>query len=399
MRDNPGNSEASVILGAARRRLGDAHDAVAILSPLVARQPRSPALRYELGLALGAAGDHYAAIAMLSEVTKLAPRQPDGWSALGGEKFAVGDRAGSEAAYAQALIVSVGKPDFGRAVAAFRDGRFEEANDALVAALNKEPDDVRALKLLAEVALRQERHDDAEALFERCLKLAPDFADVRGSYASVLLMSNKIAQAVAQLETLLQRDRQRFDYRALMGTALMASDRLEELLAWHEELVRDFPGQPGAWVGYAQTLDALERTEEAVSAYRKAIELCPWFGAAYASLADVGNFRFSPSEIDKIEAQLARPELAREDRVSFHFVLAKILDDQRLFGGAFANYEQANALLRAQIQYDPETTTAHFARTIELATPAFFAERNDWGCREFASHFYRGPSPIGIDTS
>jgi len=386
--ENPGSPEARFLLGAALRRQGDAPGACAILEPLVRLQPRSRLLYFELGRALADDGQHDAAIAAYSRAVELDPRFAEGWRAVGELKFQVGDRAGSEAAFAQAAIVSAGDPVLGKAVAALRDGRLDEAEDTLVGFLETNPDDVRAIKLLGEIALKGERHDDAETLFERCLELAPDFVEARGSYAAALLAANRYDNAIAELEKVLARAPDNVDYRVLMGSALLSSGELERSLAWHERLVSDHPRQLAAWMGYAHTLDATGRTADCVTAYRSAIALCPWFGPAYASVANVKNFRFSDDEIAGMEALLAGSGLGEEDRTALHFALGKTYEDRCAFPLSFEHYARGNALRRAQVDYHPEVMAEFVSISKDFFTPTFFREHAGSGCNR--------PDPIFI---
>ncbi|MEO8112993.1 MAG: tetratricopeptide repeat protein, partial [Phenylobacterium sp.] len=92
---------ARLILGSARRRLGDAAGARAVLASLAQAYPGAALTQYELGLALSDLGETAQAMAALSRAVVLNRDLPQAWQALGDRLFAGGDIAGAEAAYAE----------------------------------------------------------------------------------------------------------------------------------------------------------------------------------------------------------------------------------------------------------------------------------------------------------
>src|SRR3954453_24223401 len=72
---------ALLILGSARRRLGDAKGSRLILAPLAKAYPRAALTQYELGLALAELGEWRSAIEALRSATSLNRDLPDAWRA------------------------------------------------------------------------------------------------------------------------------------------------------------------------------------------------------------------------------------------------------------------------------------------------------------------------------
>src|SRR6187551_116553 len=75
----PGQPAAELLLGVARRAMGDAAAAVEILTSVVTRQPRWAAAHYELGLAFGAARHGDEAVTALRRAVELKADLPDAW--------------------------------------------------------------------------------------------------------------------------------------------------------------------------------------------------------------------------------------------------------------------------------------------------------------------------------
>ena len=79
----PNHPAATLLLAMARRRSNEVADALRILEPLAASQPRWAVAQRELGLALGDAGRGDEAVAALRTAVRLQPTMADAWRALG----------------------------------------------------------------------------------------------------------------------------------------------------------------------------------------------------------------------------------------------------------------------------------------------------------------------------
>jgi len=73
LKRHPGDSRAKLILGMARRRLGDFAGARAVLQPLAAAQPNAAHAQFEWGLTLAALGDGEAACEALGRAVEITP--------------------------------------------------------------------------------------------------------------------------------------------------------------------------------------------------------------------------------------------------------------------------------------------------------------------------------------
>ncbi|HEY7378300.1 MAG TPA: tetratricopeptide repeat protein, partial [Steroidobacteraceae bacterium] len=202
----PEHPHAALLLGVARRRMGEVPAAVEILSALVAKHPNAAAAHYELGLALGADHKGDAAVAALRRALELKPDMGEAWRALGDHLTAIGDAQGADEAYARHIKYSTRDPRLMEAGSALVENRIAVAEALLREHLKQFPTDVVAIRMLAEVAARLGRHEDAENLLQRCLELAPTFLAARHNLAQVLYRENKALEALAELERLLIAD-------------------------------------------------------------------------------------------------------------------------------------------------------------------------------------------------
>jgi tetratricopeptide (TPR) repeat protein len=390
LRVAPNDPRALLIFASARRRLGDARAAAAILAPLAEAYPRAANTQYELGLVRAELGDPAGAMAALRQATGLNRDLPDAWRALGDLLFKAGEPEAAEAAYAEHRRAAVTDPALKPAAEALFAGRISEAEQRLRDHLIGHLADATANRMLAEVYARQARHGDAEILFARCLELDPGQDGARFGYADALFRQQKATQAIAQVERLLADAPNEPAYLNLYAACLALVGEDARVIGVFEGLLADYPRQPRLWLNYGHTLRAVGRREDAVAAYKRCIALAPGLGDAYWSLANLKVASFTPADEAAMRDALARPDLAADDRLHLHYAFGKALEDRRDYEASFAHYARGAELRRAETPYDPEATTAQMRRSKALFTREVFAARAGAGSTSEAPIFIVG---------
>lgn len=380
--------DAMLLLAKAKRAQGDTTAAIATLQTLARAEPSLAIAQLELGLTLVEAGESDTAIAALRQAVRIDPGQPAAWRALGDALTLAGESQRADEAYARQIAASVNEPKLMEAAAALCDNRLAVAESLLRDFLKRQPTDVSAIRMLAEVGARLGRLDDAETLLARCLELSPSFAAARHNYALVLHRAAKSPEALAQVELLLRQDRANPNYCALKAAILVRLGDYDSAIRCYEELLRLHTRQPKSWMSYGHALKTLGRQDESISAYRKSIVLLPSLGEAWWSLANLKTVGFSEEDIELMRAQLARTDIDDESRFHLHFALGKALEDRGDYDASFEQYRQANILRRAAIRYDANDTTDLVRRSTAMFTRNFFEEHESSGCN--------APDPIFV---
>src|SRR4029453_14902630 len=250
----PGHPLATLLLGVAQRRSGDAAASQAVLEPLAHSQPNWAAAHYELGLTRGIQRDGEGAVAALRRAVSLKPEMPDAWRALGDHLTAIGDAAAADEAYAQHIKFSTQDPRLLEAAAALCENRIPVAESLLRAHLKQHPTDVPALRMLAEVAARLQRYSDAEVLLERALELAPSFVPARHNYAVVLHRQRKITAAWDQVQKLVAADPQNPSYRTLKAALASGIGEYDQALELYAGVLAEYPHNARVWSGTGTSL-------------------------------------------------------------------------------------------------------------------------------------------------
>ncbi|QNN46178.1 sulfotransferase [Thermomonas brevis] len=376
----PGHPGAELLLGMAANAQGDFARAEAILDPLSRGQPRSAKTWLELARARIGAGRRVEAMPCLERAVALQPGLSGAWLALADLRFAAGDEDGADAAYLQHVRHSAHDPELLAAADALARGELPDAETRLRARLARQPFDVAALRMLAELAARLGRNEEAALLLEHALERAPGFDAARRNYAAVLNRGNRHAEALAEIDALLERAPGDPPLRNMRAVVLGKLGDFDGAIATYEAVLARTPEQWQVWLGYGHALKTANRTDDAVAAYRRAIALKPGFGGAWWSLANLKTVRFDAADIEAMRAQLRRGDLDDDARLHFEFALGKALEDAGEDADAFAHYARGNALRRRQLPYDAALGRERTRRAIRTYTRAFFAERAGAGC-------------------
>jgi len=388
LKAHPGHPAATLLLGTAHRSCGDPQAAAAVFAHLAAAQPDSALIQLELGRTLAAQGRDTDALTALTRAVELEPDLAEAWRELSATHAARGDTAACDVAYARFNRLALPSQQLAEAGVALANNRLAAAESLLRRQLAHSPQDVAAMRMLAQIAAEHEDYAQAERLLQECLKLAPGYSEARFDLARILHSQQKAAPILPLLERLLALEPQSLRYRTLQAAAcnlLGQNERSTQILSG---LLAEFPGNELVWLYYGHALRTAGHLDQAIEAYRKSTDLKRGFGEAWFSLANLKTLRFSADDVAAMQAQLAREDLKDNDRLQFEFALGKALEDAGEFAASFAHYARGNALRRAAVVYDPDSVTRLVQRTQTLYTQEFFTARAGFGSQ--------APDPIFI---
>jgi tetratricopeptide (TPR) repeat protein len=351
------------------------------LESLALEQPQSVPVLLELAVARSESGQNSAAIAALRQVLELQPGSLDGLRLLADCLDEEGDRAGADDCRVRYVKVAAHEPRLKEAAQALLRNDLPRADRCLHAHLELHPNDVAALRMLAEVAGRLRLYKRAEELLERCLELAPSFDAARQNYAGVLNRHAKPAQALPHARLLLAKEPRNPAYANLMAAILATLGDYAGSIEVYRDVLAQHPRQPKIWMSLGHALKTEGKRDECIAAYRRAIEMEPTLGEAYWSLANLKTFRFSGDEVSAMTAALERP-IGDEDRLHLDFALGKALEDEGRYESSFEHYASANARHRRFHPYSAEENRRFVAAAKRHLTAGFFADRRGHGAAD-----------------
>jgi tetratricopeptide (TPR) repeat protein len=376
----PQSEAAQRLLASACRLMRDPQRSLSLLQPLAWRYDASPTFLHEYGQTLAAVGRGAEAIRTLRKAVELDPGFAAAWRSLGDQLTVAGDEAGARAAYEKHFTAAIRHPELIEAVELLRAGKLAKAERIAREFLKREPANVSAIRILADIGVKLGQFQDARRLLERCLELAPDFHLARHNYANVLVRLQRLEDADAEAERLLAVEPGNPNFRVLKALVLVRMGRHEEALGIYEEVLGHYPKQARAQMSYGHALKTVGRLDEAIAAYRKCVELSPEVGEAYWSLANLKTFRFSDDDIGQMRAQVTTEGGDPDDQSHVAFALGKALEDRNEFEESFHFYRRGNAIRGVNHRFNAKINVFNTARQIRVFTPEFLESLEGVGC-------------------
>ncbi|MCX7356820.1 MAG: sulfotransferase [Alphaproteobacteria bacterium] len=375
LQGDDGNADAKLLLSEALRLSGDPKAAHAIVAPLAARDPNWFGAQRQLGVILSDLRQPVAAAAAFAAAASSTPMHPTIWRDLALQLALAGDEPGAQEARMRHADLPLAEPMLVRAGKMLRDNALAEAEALLQDYLRQFSEDVAALNLLAEAQARSDRADEAEATLRRCLRLAPRYRRGRHALAQLLLGASRLDEAFEEVRRLLALDPRSPGSNRLLGAIYVAMGNYDAALEVYEPLLKSDPSRPGVWMSYGHTLKTLNRTQEGIDAYKRAISIAPHLGEAYWSLANLKTVSFDDAEIAHMQAQAAREDIGGEDKVNFLFALGKAFEDRRDAARAFDYYSEGAKLHLSVSNYTPGRLDDVVVKSQKVFTREFFEER------------------------
>jgi len=328
------------------------------------------------------------AIRAFSRAVELDAALPASWRLLTSLYGMVGRDRDAAVARQHAAKLAELAPEVVTARSMLSDGNLRDSEDVIRGYLKRVPDDIEAMRVLAQVAHQNEFSRDAAFLLEAVLARAPDYRAARHDYVLALIALHRHRQAREQIEILITAEPESLNHRITLAGILVGEGSTEEAISLYQDLIRRRHEYPELHVSFAHALKTRGRRAEAERSYREAIRLRPSFGDAYWSLANLKTYRFSDAEIDAMRAQLGVRRTSLRERYHLCFALGKGLEDRGEYAESFRFYDKGNTLKKEECTFRPQALERTLERQAELCTEEFFAKRRGYGCED--------PSPIFI---
>lgn len=236
--------------------------------------------------------------------------------------------------------------------------------------LRKYPNESNALTLLAQIEARDQQFAEAARLLQ--VAAAQDPSPERlALLVSNLNMAYDATTALEQIVHMPEPLRSALEIRSLEAMLVgNLGDRKREF-SIYGELIQSHGSNPFVWRNYATTLAGAGRTEDALGAIRRAIDILPSYGEAYWTLANFKSYRFSDAEVGAMQEQLGRG-LDDFHRLNFHFALGVAFEQHGDYERAFGHFDAGNRLQATQIPPELMYITPLVDSTIESLTPRLF---------------------------
>lgn len=328
----------------------------------------------EAGSAALRAGKPAEAEAAFRRATDINPNRAAAWRGLGKALHALGRAEDGGAAHLRALQESAHDPELARAGQAASANRLADAYPVLRDRLQADPDDIAALRIMADVAMRMARPLDAARMLIRALALAPGFT------AAHDLLGDALAQvpldaALAELDRHLADRPDHLGYLNLKAGLLDRAGAHDDAIALYRRMLEIRPDDAPIRVVLGNVLQTVGRSQESIEAYRASLRHDPRNGEAWWSLANMKTFRFPAEDRIAMQELLGQPDLPAVDRLRIEFALGKALEDQADYAASFMHYAEGNRLRSAMGRYNQAHIDDQLRRAQRLYSADYFAGR------------------------
>ena len=258
------------------------------------------------------------------------------------------------------------------------EGKLHKAEQLCRQFMQQNPQHIDGMRILAEIAVRNGVLEDAEFLLESAVAFDASHRQARIDYVQVLSKRQRFQKAVDEAKALMEQAPDSPQLQSLYAIQCMQLGDYETALTLFDKILERVPHDPVTNVSKGHALKTGGRSDDAVAAYRAALDSQPFYCDAWYSLANLKVYRFDDAELAAMEALENNPHLGGQDRVYLQFALGKAYEDRKDFAQSFTHYAKGNAIKKAQLQYRAEGTTKECDEQIAACTPEIFARET--GC-------------------
>ena len=152
------------LLAKARQLQGDSAEAITLLDSLIARRRNWLSVHQEKAIILRTRGELAASVASLREVVRLDPSRSSAWGLMADMLTTLGEQTAADEAMREYLRAAARPEVLIAAAELVAQGKLSEAEPICRDFLRHSPNDIDALRLLAEIATRLGVFEDAEQI-------------------------------------------------------------------------------------------------------------------------------------------------------------------------------------------------------------------------------------------
>ena len=357
----PDNESETLYLSAVcERRLGNKTAALGILDKLIGQHPKHGRAFQERGHILRELGHTDAALAAYGRATQENPSLHAAWRAQAELLLNAGRmKEASRVKPHIERLLRMPKPLL-YVLDMLSQGFVGKAEKTCRAFLVDNPRHIEGMRLLAEIAIKLNIFDEAEFILESAVLFDPSNTELKTDYVGILRKRQKLVEARDLALELYRDDERNLHMKSQYAVTSMQVGDYGTALELFEQLLTEMPGEPVTLTSKGHALKTVGQTDAAIECYREACREGIIHGEAWQSLANLKTYRFTDTEIDRMEELSRLPTLRSFDRVYLFFALGKAFEDRGSYDIAFQRYSDGNHIKRSESRYIAEHMTEEF---------------------------------------
>jgi|TARA_B110000114_G_scaffold47269_1_gene50125 tetratricopeptide (TPR) repeat protein len=258
--------------------------------------------------------------------------------------------------------------------------RLLEAEKVCRSFLMKNKTHIEGMRLLAEIATRNNILEDAEFLLESIIAFEPDHLDANIQYAYILLRRQRFHRAYDQAKKVFDNHPEaKSRTQQVYASACFGVGRSEEAIKQYLEMIESDPSNAQLFVSLGHIHNTQGDPAKAVDAFKQAYTLSPNFGDAYWSLANTKSYKFDDQQVGAMQASEASPEIESLDQIQINFALGKAYEDRRDYAQAFHHYAKGNDLKKPTTHYAAGQLQQRIDSQISVCSSEFLQSKAGMG--------------------
>lgn len=232
--------------------------------------------------------------------------------------------------------------------------RAQEAYLILEKGLALAPQSAELLCNLGLASFKTEKLDYAMALLQRSLELKPGYPEALTGLAAVLNELDRLVESEGLLLQALKLDPLKVDAYCQLGALYTEQGKPQEAKNAFDKVLSLDPESTEALVGLGNLCLEAGNLDDAENFLRKAIAIDPENIDARFHLTQIRKSSKGDENGVALEATFSKgDELTDNKKISLHYALGKVFDDQKEYEKAFSHFAKGAQLKRKKLSYDP----------------------------------------------
>ena len=244
-------------------------------------------------------------------------------------------------------------------------GRFKLAEESYKKVLEKDNNNIDALRLLGLLAFKNKNYSIAENLFIRAIKIDQHFHLLWDNLAKVYRIQNKLEKSKKAFKNLIKLDPYNLEALVALGTIYVKLADYDEGIKTYQKVLSLKNNNPRVYLSMGHALKTVGRRKECEDAYHKAITLYPLCGEGYWSLANLKTYKFSEAQILQMENSLD-DKIQEQEKIQMLFALGKAYESKGDYKKSFTFYEKGNWMQRKIVEYNAQENANNIDSIIDF---------------------------------
>ena len=231
------------------------------------------------------------------------------------------------------------------------------------------PDDAEVFYNRGKELFQAGESQQALESFNKAIELKPDYFEAYTNCGVLLSGAGQFDKAIESFNEAIRLKPDLAVAYSNRGNALVESGKTEEALASYDKAVQLKPDYANALYNRGNVQRDLGQFGEALESYNEAIRLIPDYSEAYYGRSCLDEYyQVSDAELDFMERQIKRKDLAGTDLKNYYFALANAYERAGDYARQFELLLEGNAFRRLEIDFDIAIEKDTFA-TIKALFP------------------------------